>query len=121
MYVSITSFKVKNRWVALLFQLHALASFFQARKSKGILRTETFSPISGVYNTLTHWESKLDMLKFRNRGAHLKAMKASGKLGYGIATGWETARYADRDTATERLHSEKGSLISPDEARYRLD
>lgn len=121
MYVSITSFKVGNFWVGLLFQGHAVASFLQANKSKGILRTETFSPIKGVYNTLTHWQSEKDMLHFRNSGAHLKAMKASPRLGHGITTGWESDDFVGREMATARLHSEKGSLISQHEVGYKLD
>ena len=120
MYVSITSFLVKSPWANLFFQMHAMTSFMQARKSKGILKTETFSPFRKVYSTLTHWESKEDMIRFRNSGAHLKAMKASAKMGHGITTGWETETYINREYALERLHSEKGSLISENVPKSRL-
>lgn len=92
----------------------------QAGKSKGIIKKETFSPSRRVYNTLTHWESKSDMLKFRNSGAHLKAMKLSAKMGHGITTGWETEEFVNRESALSRLHSEKGRLISEHEAKGKL-
>lgn len=112
MYVSVTSFLVKSPWANLFFQMHATMSFMQARKSRGILKTETFSPFRRVYSTLTHWESKEAMLEFRNSGAHLKAMKLSAKMGKGITTGWETEEFIDRESALHKLHSEKGSLTS---------
>jgi heme-degrading monooxygenase HmoA len=112
MYVSVTSFLVKSPWANLFFQMHAMMSFMQARKSKGIIKSETFSPFRRVYSTLTHWESKEDMLKFRNSGAHLKAMQLSAKMGKGITTGWESDLMVDRESALKRLHTEKGSLIS---------
>ena len=120
MYVSVTSFLVKSPWANVLFQIHALSSFMQAGKSKGILKKETFSPFRKVYSTLTHWESKEDMITFRNSGAHLKAMKLSAKMGHGITTGWETDQFIEREEALRRLHSEKGSLISEDEQVNRL-
>jgi len=117
MYVSVTAFLVKSPWANLMFQMHAMTSFMQVRGAKGIIKSETFSPFKKVYSTLTHWETKQDMLNFRNSGAHLKAMKLSSKMGHGIASGWETEDYIDRESALKRLHSEKGSLISEDVRR----
>lgn len=120
MYVSVTSFLVRSSWANLFFQMHAMSSFMQAKKSKGIVKMETFSPFRKVYSTVTHWESKADMLKFRNSGAHLKAMKLSAKMGHGFGTGWETEEFVDRESALSRLHSEKGSLISDNEPKNQL-
>lgn len=120
MYVSVTSFLVRSTWANLFFQMHAMSSFMQAKKSKGIVKMETFSPFRKVYSTVTHWESKADMLKFRNSGAHLKAMKLSAKMGNGFGTGWETEDFVDRESALSRLHSEKGSLISDNEPKNQL-
>ncbi len=120
MYVSVTSFLVSSPWANLMFQMHAVASFSKARKSKGILKVETFSPFRRVYSTLSHWESKEAMLEFRNSGTHLKAMKLSAKMGHGLTTGWETDEFVDRESALTRLHKEKGSLISKNESGNRL-
>lgn len=120
MYISVTSFLVKSPWANLIFQMHAMSSFMQARKSKGIIKTETFSPFRSVYSTLTHWESKADMMRFRKSGAHLKAMKLSAKMGHGITSGWESDVFIDQELALKRLHAEKGSLISKDEPKSKL-
>ena len=110
MYVSVTTFKVNSIWAQWIFQAHAFSSFLQARASKGILKTETFSPDRGIYNTLTHWESKAAMLKFRNSGSHLKAMKLSNKLGHGLTAGWESKQFVAREEACQKLQTVKGKL-----------
>ena len=103
MYVSITHFKVKSLWALPLFQWHAFTSYGQANRSLGIISSEAWPEKGRVFCTLTLWESKEDMLKFRNSGAHLKAMKISRKLGEGITHGWETDELPDKNEALARL------------------
>lgn len=103
MYVSITYFKVKSFWALPLFQWHAFRSYGQANQSRGIKSTSTWSQKGRVFCTLTLWESKKDMLKFRNSGAHLMAMKLSYKMGKGITHGWETNELPGRNEALARL------------------
>ena len=110
MYISVTSFKVKSIWAHFIFQAHALSSFRQARKSTGILKTEKFSPSRRVYNTLTHWRSEANRLKFRGSVAHLKAIKMSNNLGRGITTGWNSNTFVNREEACQKLQTVKGKL-----------
>ena len=121
MYVSVTAFRVEGFWMKIMFQLHGATSFLQARFSPGLLKIETFSPVRDVNCTLSHWESKEQMLRFKSSGAHLKAMKVSPKMGRGITTGWESNEFIDRKAALDRLHAEKGSLISEHDQKDRLD
>lgn len=105
MYVSVTHFKVRSIWALPLFQWHAFASYGQANKSRGIISTESWPEKGRVFCTLTLWESKEDMIRFRNSGAHLKAMKISRKLGEGITHGWATEKLPGRKEALERLYA----------------
>ena len=103
MYISITYFKLKAWWAWPLFQWHALLSYGQANQSKGMIRTQTWSEQKLVFCTLTHWNSMEAMLKFRNSGKHLRAMRISRKLGDGKAFGWDSETYAEPELARKKL------------------
>ncbi len=89
MYISVTAFKVSKWWSLPLFQWRAALSFMQANKSLGIITKENWRQEKRVFCTLSTWKTKADMQRFRNSGAHLKAMQISAKLGHGITYGWE--------------------------------
>lgn len=110
MYVSITKFEVKAWWVLPLFYLHAALAHGQARKSRGILSLAVWPEKGNVFCTLTHWESKEQMTAYRNNGRHLKAMKASRKLGRGIALGWESDIMVSKEKAMYKLLHNKESV-----------
>lgn len=120
MFISVTAFRPEGILAKLAFQMHAVASFIQANKAPGLIKAENFSPEKGIRCTLTHWKSQEDMLNYRNNGAHLKAMKKSGKLGKGIATGWEDEVFWSKESAIEKLWSLKGRLNSDYEKDLRL-
>ena len=103
MYVIITHFKVKSIWALPLFQWHAYRSYGQANSSRGIISSEAWPEKGRVFCTLTLWESKAAMLKFRNSGAHLQAMKMSHKLGTGITHSWEAHELPGKEEALARL------------------
>lgn len=110
MYVSITHFKVKSWWALPLFQWHAMRSYGQANRSMGIVSSEAWPKKGRIFCTLTLWESKAHMLKFRNSGAHLKAMKISNKVGSGITHGWDADKLPTRSEALARLFVRHQSL-----------
>lgn len=64
---------------------------------------QTFYAGGMDFCTLTSWESKEQMLKFRNSGAHLIAMKLSSKMGLGYSVGWESEDYGSQQEGEERL------------------
>lgn len=120
MYISVTAFKPVGLWPKILFQMHAAASFLQANKAPGLIKAQTFKPEQGIHSTLSFWDSKEAMLAYRNSGSHLKAMKASGKLGKGITAGWESDQAVSTEFAYQRLVSLKGNLHLSDEIENRL-
>jgi heme-degrading monooxygenase HmoA len=79
----------------------------QANKSMGILHKQNWRQEPRVFCTLTQWESKEAMLRFRNSDAHLNAMKISAKLGQGIVYGWETEQRPSPKEAYEALLKKK--------------
>ncbi len=103
MYCSYTHFRVEKWWAVPLFQWYALRSGTQAARTKGLVNMQTWASDLRNYHTLTVWMSERDMLKFRNSGAHLKAMKWSAKMGKGYTTGWESLTMPARQEGRLRL------------------
>lgn len=114
MYASYTRFRVKKWWAVPFFQVHAMRSVRQAKSSIGMLKMETIYAGGMDFCTLTTWESKEDMLKFRNSGAHLIAMKLSGKMGQGYALGLDCDEIPNGKEGAIRLE-EKMRLIGNEE------
>lgn len=103
MYASYTHFRVKSWWALPLFQWHAFRSGSQAYRTKGLLQMKTFSRGARNFCTLTCWNTRAEMMAFRNSGAHLLAMKLSRKMGEGYTTGWETDRMPSAEEGETRL------------------
>jgi heme-degrading monooxygenase HmoA len=81
MLYSFTHFKVRAWWLVPLFQWHGMLSTFQYKKAKGLVDVNIWNEERRVFYVLSCWQTKEDMLVYRNRGAHLRAIKASHKLG----------------------------------------
>lgn len=103
MYCSFTHFRVKAWWAVPLFQWHAFRSGSQAYRAKGLVHMKTRAADMWNYQTLTVWMQKEDMLKFRNNGAHLQAMKLSNRMGKGYTVGWESRQIPNREDGEKRL------------------
>lgn len=86
-YLSYTHFRTRGIIGTLLFQWHVLRSRQQARQSIGLLSMRLWQSRGTNFHTLTTWESKEDMLQFRNHGAHRLAMQLSARMGEGYTVG----------------------------------
>ena len=89
-FYSFTTFRIKWWWMWPLFQWHGMMVTFQIRKTKGLISSKVWTKGMMTYCTLTCWESKDDMLHFRNRKSHLKAMKIHKKLGDAQSVSWSS-------------------------------
>ena len=96
MYASYTHFRLKKWWFYPLFQLHVIRSYGQAKRSISLQKIEATHGGGLNFLTLSVWDSREDMLKFRNSGSHLIAMKLSAKMGTGYAVGWECEDFPDK-------------------------
>lgn len=76
MFISITYIKVSSIWKVPMFMQHVGRINRQIARAKGVLAKRQKAGISRNY-TITAWESKEAMMRFRNNGAHLEAMKAT--------------------------------------------
>ncbi len=89
-WVSVTGLRLKGPLNVFRFFWHAIPSKAQADRAKGCLRAEV-KALDGMQHTLTVWDSRQDMLLYRNNGAHLKAMKVFRKIATGRIYGFEHA------------------------------
>ncbi|MEK6482271.1 hypothetical protein WJR50_32325 [Catalinimonas sp. 4WD22] len=79
MFISITYLKVKSLWKVPAFMHHVYKINQQIAGAEGVISVNAKAGIYRNY-TLTAWENKESMMRFRNNGAHLQAMKVIGKL-----------------------------------------
>ncbi len=103
MFYSFTYFRVSAWWLLPLFQWHAFFSAMQLRRIEGLNTFQTWAQKGLVFCTLTGWDSRSHMLKFRNRGAHLKAMKIHKKLGVAYSVSWEADIEPTPDECRQKL------------------
>lgn len=108
MFYSYTYFRVKAWWALPLFQWHALFSHVQARRTQGLHDMNVWPEKGKVFCTLTSWTSEDDMLRFRNKGSHRKAMKHSRKMGEGYAISFESTSIPSRDLCKLKLMESMG-------------
>jgi len=70
-YVSITGLKIKNIFSWFKFWLMAIPAFRWVQKAKGISFCEK-TKVKNYHHTLSVWESKNDMLNYKNQVLILK-------------------------------------------------
>ena len=80
MILSVTKLELKNFGKLFRFFLRTYPAYFQAKRSPGNLFSEMRVLGLLTFGTLTAWESEEALLKYRNSGRHLEAMKASRGL-----------------------------------------
>ncbi len=104
MYVSVTGLRTKGFIAWLRFWRIAIPTFMVARKSKGILFCET-DTIDGVHYTLTVWQTRHDMLMFRNQPWHMKAINVFPDIANGKIYGYEADAIPSWPEAIEQLEA----------------
>ncbi|KGX90773.1 hypothetical protein [Pontibacillus marinus] len=77
MFISVTRLHLKGKRKLPKFFFHTIKSILQSKKAEGLKFSSFNKEGWDTYWTLTVWESKEDMIFFRNNGNHLKAMKTS--------------------------------------------
>jgi len=85
-YFSITGLKLKGIRFYPVFLWHAIRSMNQALSAEGVVSAKA-RKISGVYYTLSVWESREHMLHYLRSGAHKKAIKVFPKIAEGKVYG----------------------------------
>ena len=103
MYVSVTKLKLKSIFKLPLFLTLVARINKQVTQSRGNIDSEN-KRINGHFCTLTHWESKNDMLAFRNSGAHGASMNRIGRIAKATYFhGFESEKKVDWDEALQEL------------------
>ena len=100
MLISTTKFGLKSWWLYPSFFRDTYAVVQQVQKSDGIIRFR-IRPVS--LRTITAWNSESDMLRFRNSGAHLEAMRKSNSYGSISSTTWESDTIPSWEEAAQKL------------------
>ncbi|MDX6769617.1 MAG: hypothetical protein SF051_08805 [Elusimicrobiota bacterium] len=98
MIVTATEIRFKSPWAYLVFLAHTMAVKRQMAAAPGLLRFEL-----RWNRTLTAWGSEAHMRAFRNGGAHLEAMKATGRIGAAKSATWEADAFPTWAEAVRRL------------------
>jgi hypothetical protein len=75
MYASVTQLELKSISKIFKFMKYTFRIAKQMKTAKGLVKQQTKAKNLYVYFTLTVWDNKEDMFRFRNGGAHLEAMK----------------------------------------------
>ena len=87
MIISTTKFKLKKLSLYGQFFIDTYRVVKQVKKAGGAVHLK-INPIS--LRTITVWKTREQMLKFRNSGAHLHAMKKSKSFGEITSVTWES-------------------------------
>lgn len=98
MHVSVTGLRIKAFWLTPLFFWHAIPSFAQARRARGVLHAAVCKR-DGIQHTLTVWEDPAAMREFMTSGAHLKAMRAFRTFATGRIHGYAAEAIPSWDEA----------------------
>ncbi|MRG87183.1 DUF3291 domain-containing protein [Salinibacillus xinjiangensis] len=109
MFISVTRLHVKGKRKLPSFFWHTYKSIIQSKKAKGLLHSSFEKEGRETFWTLTVWESKDDMKKYRNNGNHLKAMKISRNIADELQyINWEGDQNPSWKECMERLHKKYG-------------
>jgi hypothetical protein len=98
MVVSATQIRVRSVVGLVRFMISSRGVLRQLNGAPGLL----FAEARG-FRTLTGWENRAAMVAFRNNGAHLAAMKLSGRIGRVKSVTWESGTAPSWAEARERL------------------
>lgn len=103
MHLSVTAFHLRSLSASPLFFFYVLRVVFQLKKTKGLIRHQTFPLSKNVHCTLTAWHAQSDMLHFRNSGAHRSAMRHAAKMGEGVVYSWDATAWPSPAQAIKLL------------------
>jgi heme-degrading monooxygenase HmoA len=105
MFISITYIKVRSIRKMPLFMKHVSRINRQLRQSEGIIDSRLRGGFARNY-TLTAWESKAAMQRFRKQGAHLDAMRAISHVSNEYAScHYEADTLPDWKEALQKVHA----------------
>lgn len=85
MIVTITSIRLRSVWQFFTLSNHGRKIQGQAKRSPGFLRMKN-TGWGKLHYTVSAWESEPSLKQFARAGAHLEAMKQSGRLSTEIRT-----------------------------------
>ena len=111
MFVTITSLNLRHWWGFFKLSLWGLKISRQAKAEKGFIEMKNCG-FGYLHFTLSAWESKADAKNFARSGAHLEAMKESGRLATEIKVyTYESEEIPDWANA-KRMLFEQGRVFS---------
>ncbi|MFK7856217.1 MAG: hypothetical protein AB8B79_19025 [Granulosicoccus sp.] len=94
---------------ATQIQIRSVSGFFIFMRLMGSIKLQLANADGLVFvrfrgtKTLTCWQDKESMLKFRNKGAHLDAMRSLKLIGRAKSVTWTTNKAPDWSTASKKL------------------
>lgn len=104
MLIVATELHIRDFWKFFPFVRHAARSMKQAKGSPGIIHAADSNGGWRIGFTLTAWENREAMLRFRNSGAHKEAMKQISRLSHRYKTlAWEAETVPGWEEAKRRL------------------
>ncbi len=104
MIISTTLFKLKKLSLYGQFFVDTYRVVKQVKQSGGVIHMK-IKPFS--LRTVTVWKTHEDLLRFRNNGAHLTAMKKSKSFGEISSFTWESETIPSWKEAIEKLSDNK--------------
>ncbi len=105
MIASATQITPKSIRATLLLLLHIIRVRNQLKTAEGLLKVD----FARGWTTLTIWRSLEEMKAFRNTGAHLAAMRETGRIGTARTTTWETNEFPTWTEVHKRLGDDGAS------------
>ena len=104
MFISVTRIHLKS--LSKFFPFMALNGKIQKqiKASPGLISSKVRMQNPWVYWTLTAWQDKESMMRFRNNGTHMEAMKKSRELSSDMKSlNWEGEKLPGWREAAHRL------------------
>ncbi len=100
MIISTTQFKLKKWTLYGQFFIDTYRVVKQVRQAGSVVHMK-IKPFS--LRTITAWKTQEDMLRFRNHGSHLQAMKKSRSFGQIASVTWESDTIPTWQEAIKKL------------------
>jgi hypothetical protein len=79
-FVSVTRLRLRSWRFLPGFVMRSMPSFMQARKSEGCSFADTRRTAGNAFWTITVWSDEAAMKRFRNSGAHQRAMRTLSEI-----------------------------------------